>query len=85
MSDIEFFLAAVHLIPISDKCEDKRGTVRTIIIPLCCGGVGNCNSSKSNKNATVWLIQNLGEQAAMEKLAEIEAYFEFVKNRNSEE
>jgi hypothetical protein len=85
MSDDKYLLGADHWIPISDDREDNPGTVTGNIIPLCCCGVNNCNSSKSNKNARDWLIQKLGEQAAMQKLAEIEAYFEFVKNRNSEE
>lgn len=83
--DGEYLLGADHWIPISDAREDNPGTVPTNIIPLCCCGANNCNSSKSNKNAMDWLILKLGEQAAMQKLAEIEAYFEFVKNRNSEE
>ena len=65
--------------------NDNPGTVPTNIIPLCCTGHDNCNSSKSNKNPVTWLNDRLGQEAAARKLAEIKTYFEYVKTLNNKE
>jgi hypothetical protein len=37
-----------------------------------------CNNAKTNKPPVEWLIEKLGKRKAKLKLAEIEAYFEWV-------
>lgn len=76
-------IAADHWIPLS-----KGGpTSANNIIPLCHTRPGassletSCNNTKSNKDPVEWLIWRLGAEKAEEKLAEIEAYFEWVKNQ----
>ncbi|MEO8609707.1 MAG: hypothetical protein ABI690_17575 [Chloroflexota bacterium] len=66
---------------IALKHPDCPGTILTNLIVLC----KSCNCSKNATHPVDWLVYKLGEQAATQKLAEIEDYFEFVKNRSSEE
>lgn len=64
---------ADHWIPLINP--KSPGTIAENMICLC----GKCNRTKQARDAKVWLIDKLGEQAAMQKLAEIEAYFEYVR------
>lgn len=70
-------LAMDHWVPLTDPRHDNPGTVPENIIPLC-HGIGGCNNSKHNTDPVVWLERKLGKKQAAEKLAEIEAYFNFV-------
>ena len=73
-----FILAADHWNPHWQNEETEAAN----IVPLChamSGGRGGCNNSKSGSDAKVWLIKRIGEVEAQKKLAEIEAYFEWVK------
>jgi HNH endonuclease len=67
-------LAADHWIPISNG----GGTTPDNIVPLC-HGISGCNNEKGNRPAATWLINKLGKEAAQAKLAEIEAYFAWVR------
>jgi hypothetical protein len=80
--DESIAMAADHWIPLAHP--DCPGTVPTNIIVLC-DGKGGCNTSKSKQNAAKWLVEKLGEEKAREKLAEIEAYFEYVTNNSVKE
>jgi len=78
-------IAIDHWIPISDSRPDNPGHVAWNVLPLCHSikvvlGETSCNHSKGNKDPIKWLISYLGEQAAAEKLADIEAYFEWTRN-----
>jgi hypothetical protein len=75
-------LAMDHWIPVSDPREDNLGTVPENIIPLC-HGIGGCNNEKHNRDAKQWLIRKLGEEAGLTKLAEIEAYFQHLREHKS--
>lgn len=55
--------------------QDCPGTIATNLIILC----KSCNCSKGAKHPTDWLSYKLGKPLAMEKLAEIQTYFELVK------
>jgi 5-methylcytosine-specific restriction endonuclease McrA len=68
-----------HWIPL--KHPHCPGTIATNLIILC----KSCNCSKGAKHPTDWLIYKLSNLLATQKLAEIQTYFEYVKNRNSEE
>ncbi len=68
-----------HWIPF--KSAVCPGHVAENVVVMC----KSCNSSKRDKDAFEWLTLKLGQIAAIEKLAEIEVYFEFVNNRKSEE
>jgi len=72
---------ADHWIPLaSPNCP---GTIPTNIVPLC-GGKGGCNNSKHKKQPLDWLIDKFGEEFAHYKLAEIEAFFEWVNSHLGE-
>lgn len=76
-----------HWIPISDSRSDNPGTVAWNIVPMCHaikGGSGSCNLEKRNHDPIEWLTQKLGEKAAKQKLIEIEAYFEWVREQGGE-
>lgn len=61
-----------HYIPlISSDCP---GTVATNALPAC----RNCNSSKKNKEAFVWLVFRFGEARAHEIQLHILAYFDTI-------
>ena len=77
-ADAECSIAADHWIPLSYKGTDNPGTVPWNILPLC-HGIGGCNNHKCNRDPIEWLVEKLGEEAAMQKLAEIQAYFDLVK------
>jgi hypothetical protein len=68
--------AADHWVPLTSP--DCPGTVPTNIVPMC-HGIGGCNPSKAANNAEQWLIKRFGKRKAKKKLAEIEAYFEWLK------
>lgn len=70
-------LAKDHWIPLSSPCPDNPGTVPTNIVPLC-GGVGGCNESKNNRDATEWLRWRFGKRKARQTLKRIEEYFAWV-------
>jgi hypothetical protein len=62
-------LAADHWIPIS-----KGGpTTPDNIVPLC-HGVGGCNNSKNDRDATEWLVERFGPRKGRAILRRIEAY-----------
>ncbi len=85
--DEETIIAADHWIALSDPRPDNPGTVPWNIVPLChClkGGRNGCNNSKRNSDPFQWLVRKLGEEKAREKLAEIEAYFEWVRQQDKE-
>jgi hypothetical protein len=67
-------LHADHWIPLVHR--DCPGTVIGNMLCLC----SHCNRTKSARNAILWLTEKLGEEAAKQKLAEIEAYFEYVSS-----
>lgn len=75
-------LAADHWIPLTDPRPDNPGTVPTNIIPLC-HGIGGCNNSKSACDPLVWLTRKFGPEAAQQKAAEIDAYFEWVRQQDN--
>jgi hypothetical protein len=81
-TDENIVLAMDHWIPISDQREDNPGTVPENIVPLC-HGLEGCNVSKGARDAFAWLVWKFGEEFAMQKLAEIEAYFQHVRERRS--
>ncbi len=65
-----------HWIPLS-----KGGANTALnIVPLCHGANG-CNNHKAAKLPFEWLSEELGEEKALIKLAQIEAYFEWVKKQ----
>src|SRR5579859_2865506 len=66
-----------HWIPLSS--EECPGTDPTNILPLCCG-VDGCNNSKGKQMPDEWLRKKLGKRRANRKLAEIEAYFDWVRD-----
>lgn len=66
---------ADHWIPLSH--EDCPGTVAENMIPLC----SHCNKTKHAIEAERWLTEKFGDEIASEKLAEVEAYFEHVIER----
>lgn len=68
-------LAMDHWIPIANP--NCPGTILGNVIPLC-HGVDGCNNSKSDALPQEWLMRKLGKRKAAKKLAEIEAYFEFI-------
>lgn len=65
---------ADHWIALSDA--NCPGTTVSNMIALC----RQCNLAKNARNPVVWLVEKLGEEKAAAKLAEIEAYFEYVKS-----
>lgn len=68
-------LEAEHFIALATK--DTPGTIRSNIVPAC----RYCNASKANRPADEWLVEKLGKRKAKQKLAEIKAYFEWVRNQ----
>lgn len=71
-------LSQDHWLPLSHP--DCPGTVAMNMLPLCYGADG-CNNSKGKKEPHKWLIERLGKRKAKKKLAEIEAYFAWVKDQ----
>lgn len=65
---------ADHWIPLASP--DCPGTVAANMICLC----NACNQCKSSRMPMIWLTEFLGERKAKKKLAEIQAYFEWVTN-----
>jgi hypothetical protein len=59
---------------------DCPGTVPKNMLPMC----KSCNSSKKDKDSVYWLVKKFGEEAAMQKLAEIEAFFKHMETTRSE-
>ena len=71
-------LQADHWIPLSHtSCP---GTVVENMIVLC----RSCNARKGATMPEIWLIETLGEDAGNRKLAEIQAYFEYVSELEKE-
>lgn len=70
--------AADHWIPLIDSRTDNPGTVPWNIIPLCHGDQG-CNNSKGSADPIEWLTRKFGKRRAKKILAQIEAYFEWVR------
>lgn len=72
-------LHADHWIPLSN--DDCPGTVVDNMVVLC----EHCNETKHAKDAEFWLLEKFGEEKALEHLAKIEAYFEHVRERKSDQ
>lgn len=77
--DVAEIIHADHWIPLSTP--NCPGTIAENIVCLC----SHCNVTKQAKNPEQWLIEKLGKNLAIQKLTEINAYFEFVINRKNEE
>lgn len=79
-------IAADHWTPLSKN----GGTTPENILPLCHSrkgvpnGKASCNQSKGNKDPAEWLISKLGKRNAKKKLAEIETYFEWVRQQDNQ-
>lgn len=76
-----FVLAIEHWIALSDQRQDNPGTVPWNILPMCHarnGAHNGCNNAKWARDPIEWLIDYLGEKQALQKLSEIQAYFETV-------
>lgn len=77
--DATITLAPDHWQPIS-----KNGNSTPLnIIPLC-HGLGGCNNSKKDYDPIEWLLSRYGTRQANIILARVEAYFQFVRNNESE-
>jgi hypothetical protein len=72
-------LHADHWIPLSN--EDCPGTTADNMIVLC----DHCNRTKHARDAELWLTEKFGEELAIEYLAKIEAYFDHIRQRKSDE
>jgi hypothetical protein len=70
-------LHADHWIALS--VDESPGTVADNMVVLC----GHCNKTKHAIEPVRWLIETFGEEFAMQKLAEVEAYFRHVQERRS--
>jgi hypothetical protein len=80
------FIAIEHWIPLSDLSHDNPGHVSHNIVPMChsrVAGLGGCNNEKYTHHPVKWLSKKLGDEKAQMKLAEIEAYFEWVKQQDN--
>lgn len=77
--DFWTILALDHWQPVSKN----GGSTPENMLPLCHPkgngpiGIVACNLNKSAKDPEAWLIEKLGKAKGMQKLAEIEAYFEY--------
>lgn len=85
-ADFWHVIAYDHWIPISDQRPDNPGTVPWNMLPMChskagANGLCGCNNSKGNKDPRQWITEKLGKKAAGKKLAEIEAYFEWIRKQ----
>jgi hypothetical protein len=78
--DPNLTLAQDHWIPLSDGRSDNPGTTRGNILPLCHGADG-CNNHKFDRDPTEWLSQRLGAVKALEKLREIDEFFDWVRQK----
>lgn len=68
-----------HWIPISSP--NCPGTIAINIIPLC-HGIDGCNNSKRNREVSEWLTERFGKRKAKQILGRIEAYFNWLKERD---
>lgn len=68
-------LSAEHFIPLS--YPNSPGTVVENILPACV----LCNSTKQDIEPIEWLNRQFGKRKAKQILAQIEAYFEWVKSQ----
>lgn len=74
-----------HWIALSDPRPDNPGTVPENMV-LLCHGRGGCNNSKHNRDPFEWLANRCGEEVARNINANIERYFDWVKQmRNKRE
>jgi 5-methylcytosine-specific restriction endonuclease McrA len=71
-------LHADHWIALS--ADESPGTVADNMVVLC----GHCNKTKHATDAVRWLIETFGQEFALQKLAEIEAYFQHVRERKAD-
>lgn len=69
-------LAQDHWIPLTSP--DCPGTDPTNILPLC-HGTNGCNNSKGKQMPDLWLEKKLGRRRAVQKMVEIEQYFDWVR------
>jgi hypothetical protein len=70
-------LHADHWIALS--AAESPGTVADNMVVLC----GHCNKTKHATDAVRWLVETFGEAFALQKLAEIETYFQHVRERKA--
>lgn len=59
------------------------GTIPTNMLPLCHAlkdGTGGCNNTKTDLDPELWLERRLGKRKAKKKLAEINAYFQVIRD-----
>ena len=68
---------ADHWIPINYEGDDNPGTVATNMICLC----NTCNLLKQDTMPAIWLGRKYGKRKAKPIIARIEAYFDWVRER----
>ncbi len=71
-----------HWIAKTDPRPDNPGTVATNMIPLC-HGIGGCNNSKGNKDPNEWVKQEHGTRKAKPIIAEVEVYFDRMREQDA--
>ena len=87
MPDFWHCIAREHWIALSDTRADNPGTVPWNILPMCHSTKGTpagdpgCNNIKHYDDPIEFLNRYFGKRKAKQKLAEIEAYFEWVKTK----
>jgi hypothetical protein len=85
--DFWHIIVREHWIAVNDKRPNNPGTVAWNMLPMCHSAKGSpkddpgCNQSKWQHDPIEWLERKLGKRKAAKKLAEIEAYFGWVKSR----
>lgn len=67
-----------HWVSLVDNSPSNPGYTKTNIAPLC----RSCNSSKSDREATEWLVHKFGRVEGLAILARITAYFEWVRQQD---
>lgn len=65
MPSSDLVIAMDHWIPLSSEVSGNPGNVPSNIVPLCSGENG-CNNVKKHRDAMIWLIEQYGEQMAIE-------------------
>lgn len=70
-------LAQDHWVALTDKRPDNPGNVAANVVPLC-HGLNGCNNSKSNQDATTWLIARVGKRKANRIIARVQQYFDWL-------
>jgi len=68
-------ICADHFVPLTS--EYCIGTVAKNIVPACT----SCNTKKSNSEPTTWILQTFGKRKGKKIIADITAYFAWVKSQ----